>query len=249
MEQPGSLLLPRATSSRSSCIRSSDHSVVAWFSSLTRWKTKQRRRERIYFPPCRRAELTHPVRLLDSAQGGGGHPGLGRGHLPTAAPCCHGLVQHGTTLSKRGWQKEGQSAGKKAKHVRKQGGKKSHFAGECDRSSILPRRGNKAAVITSCVLHSPGTPSTFSAGSQQRQGTCPPRTVTVSRAPWGHWAAAEGTRAVLLSGSQLGSNGRGRGASTTQPPTGGLWLPYSVHTLKKQHLSSKGISKLFAAHC
>lgn len=217
MEQPGSLLLPRATSSRSSCIRSSDHSLVAWFSSLTRWKTKQRRRERIYFPPCRRAELTHPVHLLDSAQAGGGHPGLGRGHLPAATPCCHGLVQHGTTTWKRGWQKEGQSAGKKSQTCQEARRKKSHFAGECDRSSILPRRGNKAAVITSCVLHSPGTPSTSSAGSRQLHGMCPLRTVAVSRAPWGRWAAAEGTRAVLLSGSQLGSNGRGRGASTTQP--------------------------------
>lgn len=68
-EQPCSLLLPRATGSCFSCMRSCAHAVVAWLSSLTPWKTKQRRRGRIYFPSCRQTEVTHPVHLLDSARG------------------------------------------------------------------------------------------------------------------------------------------------------------------------------------
>lgn len=90
-EQPCSLLLPQATGSLFSCIRSSNHTVVAWFSSLTRWKTKQRRRGRIYFPSCRQTELTHLVHLLDSARGRRWASRMGQGHLPASVLPWHGL--------------------------------------------------------------------------------------------------------------------------------------------------------------
>lgn len=172
------------------------------------------------------------MHLLDSAQAGGGHPGLGQGPLPEATPCCHGLVQHGTTVSKRGWQKEGQSAGKKSQTCQEARRKKSHFAGECDRSSILPRRGNKAAIITSCVLHSPGTPSTSSAGSRQLHGMCPPRTALCPGHPGGSELLLRAPELCSCLGLSWGAIG-GKGVQHHTTSSQGRWLPYRLHTLKR----------------
>lgn len=86
-EQPGSLL-PRATGS--SCIRPSNRSAGAWFSSLTQWKTKQRRRENLFsIVLANWTDSSHTFARLSIREEVGN--GAGARTSPAAVLCWHGL--------------------------------------------------------------------------------------------------------------------------------------------------------------